>query len=392
MRDIKGVRVVRPGRVRQLALLGCAAALVCAAFAASSLARASDTPRRPPRPHPLARPFAVTTTRGTFHPITWDGHVHTRYSPDAVMEPRDVLALGQRHGLDAILFTDHGSTRAAGDVQALSAIAKSAPGEEIGGVYGHAVTWNTPINDPAVPARTSLAERSAYAHRSGGVIVLAHPGWWIRGNDQDPAQWMTADALRSGGLSAGIDAIEIWNGQYERPTRKLVEAWADLLDHGVFVPVVGDSDFHDPRFHRIGHPHNVALCTTPDVACILDATKHGRVYITDGPALGFSANDALSGDVVSGEPGSELHVSIEAISPGGGTLLLYLGHDEAERVTLDPHEKTSAAFDLKMPAEDSYLRVEIEQPTTRPGRGGPVLMLLSNPILLDPTPARASWR
>ena len=222
------------------------------------------------------------------------------------------------------------------------------------------------------------------------MIVLAHPGWWINGRRKDPAGWMQADALRAGGVSADIDAIEIWNGVYSAPTRKLVAAWVDLLDHGLYVPVVGDSNFHNPRIHRLGHPHNVALCRTPDIACILDATKHGRLYITNGPSLAFSANDALPGEVVSGDPGSALHVSIEALAPGGGTLMLYLGHDQVERVTLDPSDKTRVEI-LKMPAEDGCLHVEIEQPSLHPGRPD-VLTLLSNPILLDPPPARPGWR
>jgi hypothetical protein len=250
--------------------------------------------------------------------------------------------------------------------------------------------WNTPERDPD-SSRASLAKRSGYAHANGGMIVLAHPGWWIRGRREDPAKWMRPSYVRGGGKSADIDAIEIWNGVYSAPTRKLVAGWVELLDAGVYVPVVGGSDFHNPRTHRLGHPRNVALCETPDVACILDAAKHGRLYISDGPSLAFTANEALPGDVVSGAPGSLLHVALEAVAPGGGTLVLYLGHEVIQRVEIDAQEKTTAAFDLTMPAEDSYVWVEIEQPSTNPGRP-PVLMLLSNPILLDPEPARASWR
>ena len=297
----------------------------------------------------------------------------------------------QRLGLDAIIFTDHGSTRAASEVQELSAIAKSAPGQEVGGPFGHAVMWNTPDRDLADSSRTSLAKRAAYAHAHGGLIVLAHPGWWIRGVREDPANGIRAANLRSGGKSADIDAIEIWNGVYSAPTRKLIASWVDLLDDGLYVPVVGGSDFHNPHTHRLGHPRNIALCETPDIACILDAAKHGRLYISDGPSLVFTANDALAGEVVGGAPGSALHVSIEALAPGGGTLVLYLGHAAIERVALDAREKTTATFDLVMLADDSYLRVEIEQPSPHPDRP-PELTLLSNPILLDPDPARPSWR
>jgi hypothetical protein len=341
-------------------------------------------------PHVYAQPASVTTSVGTFVPISFDGHVHTRHSPDAVTDPHALLALAHRLGLDAILFTDHGSTRAAGEV--VGDMVLSAPGQEIGGQFGHAVMWNTqPPASTTRAFRTSLAQRSAFAHDNGGLIVLAHPGWWIRGNRQDPAGWITPEAIVSGGRSADIDAVEIWNGVYSVPTRKLVDAWVHLLDLGIYVPVVGGSDFHNARIHRLGHPRNVALCKTRDIAGVLEAAKHGHLYITDGPSLVFTANDALPGDVVSGQPGDPIHITLEVVAPEGGTLLVFVGHDEYKRIELDPKGKTTETLELPMPAQDSYLRVEVEQ---LPGhrRGGTAVGLLSNPILLDALPARTSWR
>jgi hypothetical protein len=180
---MRGVNDVRPRRAiaarpkRRAVFASGATLLLCTVFAASSFARSSSGPHRHvSAARPRAQPLAITTSHGTFLPISFDGHVHTRYSPDARSDPRLVLALAQRLGLDAVIFTDHGSTRAAGDVQDLSAIAKSAPGQEIGGPFGHAVMWNTPERDPD-SSRASLAKRSGYAHANGGMIVLAHPGW-----------------------------------------------------------------------------------------------------------------------------------------------------------------------------------------------------------------------
>jgi hypothetical protein len=339
-------------------------------------------------PHAYAQPFSVTSGDATYYPVAFDGHVHTRHSPDAITDPHVVLDIAQRIGLNAVIFTDHGSTRAASE--GIGHAVASAPGQEIGGQFGHAVMWNTQERDSTRDAfHVSLAERAEFAHSRGGLIVLAHPGWWIAGNKRDPLGWMLPEALQGRGVSTAIDAIEIWNGVYSAPTRKLIDAWTRLLDLGIYVPIVGNSDFHNARIHRLGHPRNVALCKTPELACVYESVKHGRLYITDGPALGLTANGALPGDVLSALPNAAIDVTVEALAPVGGTLSLFVGHERVQRIDLPVNERSRQVLAIPMPSEDSFLRVEIEQPGPH---GGPVLGLLSNPILLDVEPARASWR
>jgi len=343
-------------------------------------------------PHPVvyAPPMSLTTRAGTLVPVAFDGHVHTWHSRDAFEDPLAVVSLARALGLDAVLFTDHGNTRAAADGADNSEGILTVPGEEVGGPFGHALLWNAALAEKLHPETTSLATRARYVHESGGVIVLAHPGWWIAGNAHDPAEWMAPAAFRPNGRSRGLDAIEIWNGVYPRHTRKLVAAWTRLLDLGFFVPIVGDSDFHNHRVHDLGHPHNVALCASKNVADVLDAVRRGQLYVTDGPALAIQANDVTLGGVVHGRPGDPVRVELEALAPVAGELVLFQGSSVVERVALDADKPTTWTRTLPMPEQDSYLRVEIN------GRGaaghGTSLQLLSNPILLDPDPTRAAWR
>jgi hypothetical protein len=158
----------------------------------------------------------------------------------------------------------------------------------------------------------------------------------------------------------------------------------------VFVPIVGNSDFHRFHFHRLGSVHNIALCDRPELAsCLWPAVRAGRVMVTDGPAAVLSVNDRLPGSIVqsAGEP---LRVAVEALAPQGGTLRVYLGKQVVHTLALAPGMRTSQSWDIPSPSADSYVRIDIARPELR--RGQPPVSLLSNPVLIDVGPQRTGWR
>ena len=335
---------------------------------------------RVPGGHAFA-PLAPLEIAGRpFYPYAFDGHVHTEESPDADHPPHEVLEGAARVGLDALVFTDHGSPHAklvSGRLAGVHAFA----GQEIGGPFGHAVFWNVSDKQLVAPSRTSLAERAAFAHAHGGLVVLCHPGWWIEGRAEDPIGWMTPEALAKGGLSGDIDALELWNGVYDAPLRKLIGLWESALEAGVFVPIVGNSDFHRFRAHRLGGPRNVAHCERPEPErCLWDAVKAGRLFVTDGPSLLFSADDKAMGETLESKPGASLRVHVSTASPRGGELRVLLGRTRVRTVPLPVNAQVDEQFELAAPGSSSYLRVEIV-------RGEPeVVELLSNVIRVKVVP------
>jgi hypothetical protein len=326
----------------------------------------------------------------TYHPYIIDGHVHSHHSPDARHSPSEIIQTAARLNMDAIVFTDHGSIRSLREFSSFEGPVTPFIGAEIGGAYGHAVYWNVPEEDPHVPSKTSLQQRCDFAHAHDGLLVLAHPGWWISGNERDPMEWMTASALRRGGTAGAIDAIELWNGVYRTPLPKLIDAWLGLIDEGVYVPIVGDSDFHQYRFHQLGDAHSIVWCDKPEIkTCLWPAVKQGRVIVSDGPSAVFSVNGQLPGSVVEIKA-QPLEVKIEALAREGGTLRLYRGRDVIEQRKLTPGVNAAFTFSVDAPSQDSLLRIDIER--AQRTRGQTPISLLSNPVLLDVAPLRASWR
>ena len=326
----------------------------------------------------------------TFYPFILDGHVHSHHSPDAKHPPSQIMETAARLNMDAIVFTDHGSIRALREFNAFTGPVTPFIGAEIGGAFGHAVYWNVPEEDPQVPRATSLAQRCDFAHAHDGLLVFAHPGWWISGNARDPMEWMTPSALRRGGAAGSVDAIELWNGVYRSPLPKLIDAWVALIEAGVYVPIVGDSDFHQYRFHQLGDAHSIVWCDKPEIkSCLWSAVKQGRVIVSDGPSAVFSVNGQLPGSIipVGKEP---LEVRVEALARAGGTLRLYRGRELIEQRKLTPGVNAVFTFSVAAPLADSLLRIDIER--VQRSRGQTAVSLLSNPVLLDVPPLRADWR
>ena len=221
----------------------------------------------------------VTVGGRRFEVHAFDGHVHTEHSMDARLPTRQVLAVAEAVGLDTLIITDHGTTSADREVQAYGGPLSVLIGAEVGGDYGHALLWNLRNREGMAVAAESMPTLGAFARRHGALAVLAHPGWWFGHHPWDPRRWMHIDALRRGGISETVDALELWNGQYWHRTRELIDEWAALIEQGIFVPVVGSSDFHLLTRQRLGVPFNAFLCPVgaDRAACLVEAVRGGRL-------------------------------------------------------------------------------------------------------------------
>lgn len=366
-----------------------AAADAAADATARSLPPAPARARREdPRHFPAFGPLSIAGA--TYYTYRFEGHVHSSHSRDAKHPTVEILAAAEKLGLDALVITDHGASYAYADFPKYSGKLVPFVGREIGGQFGHAVVWNTREEDVHTPATTTLQERADFAHRNGGLLVFAHPGWWIDGRARNPLEWMTPEAMRKGGVAGDVDAIELWNGVYRTPLPRLIKAWEKLLDAGVYVPIVGNSDFHSFGSHRIGNAHNIALCDKPDVStCLWPAVQKGRIVVTDGPAAVFTVNDQLPGSILAAD-GSPLRVTAEALAPEGGTLRVYAGKDVVHTLELQPGVRAQATWEIASPAADSYVRIDILR--AKPDPKKTAISLLSNPVVLDVAPLRESWR
>jgi predicted metal-dependent phosphoesterase TrpH len=154
-----------------------------------------------------------------------DLHVHTIYSHDSLITPKDLVFYAKKRGLTAVAITDHdtieGALKIAEEIDFLI-----IPGIEVSSRNGHIVGLN--LQEP-VQKGLSSDETVDKIHDAGGIAVACHPF-----------------ALFKGSLgkhtSAKFDAIETINASafpFSRSTKKAQE----IADH-FGIPCVAGSDAH----------------------------------------------------------------------------------------------------------------------------------------------------
>ena len=343
--------------------------------------------------------FPDITARGqTYRVMTFDGHTHTAFSRDAVHPIADFMWLAETRDLDMVVITDHGATSARRHLDRhYHGPVAPVIGSEIGGSFGHAVVYGLATDvDLSTESMQAVGD---HVHGGGGVVVLAHPGWWIGTNSFNPRRWMQYDALRRGGIGDEIDALELWSQVYWHRSRLLVNDWAALLDQGLYVPIVGNSDFHRALSHQLGIPRNACLCPlerdgslrgSPQ-QCLLSAVREGRLFVTDGPSVDLQLAGRIPGEIVPSLPHTLLPVVVRAMAPEGGELQLYVGSTIHTRFALSPGVAREEHLVVAVPEGDSYVRVEIARLAQTEDE--PPFSLLTNPIRIDVLPARDDgWR
>jgi predicted metal-dependent phosphoesterase TrpH len=162
-----------------------------------------------------------------------DLHVHTRYSPDATLRPRELIARAQEAGLDRIAITDHNTMDGAFEARSidpdfviLGEEIDSAEGTDLIGLF---------LQEP-IPRGLPLVEIAARIRAQGGIVYAPHPFAYIYKPNRHAQRAMDA-----------ADVVEAVN------SRAFLSRWNQLA-HAAGVarglPVVAGTDAHFP--HEIG--------------------------------------------------------------------------------------------------------------------------------------------
>ncbi len=186
--------------------------------------------------------------------IKADLHVHTTYSNDSLITPKDLVYYSKKNGLNAVAVTDHNKLHSA------QKIAKETdfliiPGMEVSSSEGHIVALN--IQEP-IPKGFTARETVEQIHRQGGVAIACHPFVRFKG------------CLRER-VCETFDAIEIINARavpYQNSVKKAQET-AERLK----LSRVGGTDAHYGP--QIGFGHTKIETAEPSVEAICKAIVAG---------------------------------------------------------------------------------------------------------------------
>jgi predicted metal-dependent phosphoesterase TrpH len=107
-----------------------------------------------------------------------DLHVHTVYSPDSLITPKELVYYAKQSGLNAVAVTDHNR------VEGALKIAKETdfliiPGTEVSSLHGHIVGLNV---REVIPKHLSAEETVERIHAVGGLAIACHPYALLKGS------------------------------------------------------------------------------------------------------------------------------------------------------------------------------------------------------------------
>lgn len=186
--------------------------------------------------------------------IKADLHVHTTYSKDSMITPKELVFYAKKSGLNAVAVTDHNR------VEGALKIAKETdfliiPGIEVTSADGHIVGLNV---KEVITRGLSAVETVTRIHAAGGVAVACHPYVLFKG-------------CLGNNVCAEFDAIEIINAR-AFPFKRSVKEATEAAEHFKLSRVAGTDAHYGPQ---IGYGYTV-IDAEPNIDDIAKAIVDGH--------------------------------------------------------------------------------------------------------------------
>jgi predicted metal-dependent phosphoesterase TrpH len=187
--------------------------------------------------------------------INADLHVHTTFSKDSLITPKDLIFYAKKRGLNAVAVTDHdqldGAYKIAKETDFLI-----IPGIEVSSDDGHIVALN--VNE-LIPKGLSAVETVERIHKAGGVAIACHPYVYFKG------------CLREN-VCATFDAIEVINARAV-PFKSSVKKAEEAAKKFGLSRVAGTDAHYGPQ---IGYGYTAIDAAEPTVDAIAKAIVDGH--------------------------------------------------------------------------------------------------------------------
>lgn len=279
--------------------------------------------------------------------VRGDLHSHTVFS-DGSSYPSQVAMAARAAGLDFYGITDHNRAH---PLEGLVPTGPDwpilVPGVEVTTYAGHFNVWGSNRwYDFRNPSEAGLQRSVDLARADGAFVSMNHPKPF--GPD-----WEFPDVT-------GFDAIEVWNGWWNKLNSVSTRFWDQRLRRGDRVPPLGGSDMHrlfgptkdDNPFvwAVLGYPTTWVKATRPVTPeSIFAAIRRGDIFISESP----------SGPQIYAELNTK---SIEGTVVGGkGDALLAIDQTGIfHALALATEDQT---FEFEVSTRSAYVRLELHRAT-----------------------------
>jgi hypothetical protein len=309
---------------------------------------------------PAARPTTHRRSRtGWFR---GDLHTHTVHS-DGRRRLEEMADAATTAGLDFIVSTDHNTNSAnRAWTSAATRDLEIVAGEEVTTRHGHWLAIGLPpegwVDWRYAPRDGVFEDYAAQVRADGGLVVAAHPAVPLPG-----CAWEFG--------YQDVDAIEVWNGQWNVDDEMTLRIWHQLLRQGRRIAAVGGSDSHVAT-QPVGRPQTIVYADDLSTSGLVDGIRRGRCYIAESDAISLALNASRDHEMVevAAEVSGAPDATISVITDGG-----CVGRTKTDRDGFGSVMWTAPTDAAR------FARVEVRRRSRFPS-----MLALSNPVWIDLVP------
>lgn len=312
-----------------------------------------------------------------------DLHIHSSES-DGTESVKDIVQAARKANLNFIAITDHNTISPWQYYKKYKDILL-IPAMEISTHHGHAnalglqewVDWRLGYRN------RDMNDIIKDTHMQGALFSINHPGM-INHRGEKSFRLQDVD------LNC-VDCIEIWNApwtMYNMSSNKQSrDLWTKLLNEGYRLTALAGSDLHSLDSHKkkIGYLINYVYSENLSQVCLLKAIQQGRVFMTLGPEIYFTAEYEASvymiGDVIKKKKEKYIKFLIRAINVSHDMEIHVIKDGQLfERYNVENENIFVADFE-DLASEEGWYRVEIHNKITDEEEDS--LQAITNPIYVS---------
>ncbi len=274
--------------------------------------------------------------------ISADLHMHCSNSFDSAVSPEDRVISCVAEGVEFMVVSDHDFV-----TDPVPTIRKLGLEKWIAGAAGVEITTRGMghynvfplLPDPTKPGNGTILWQNKTPEKifaevrslpTRPLLIINHPRFstiaYFTPYGFDPE---TCTATKPG-FSLDFDALELFNGKAQTDLPLLLRDWFGLLNHGYRITATAGSDSHTLTHDEVGYARNFVFVGTGDEgsgtrngtddprqvtpAMIVRAVKEGRVVISLGPFVTFTADGQPIGSLIS-KPQGDIVLKIRVQAP-----------------------------------------------------------------------------
>ncbi len=284
-----------------------------------------------PEQKPVKVSFSLRRSVDTKGWIAADLHMHCSNSFDSAVSLEDRIISCAAEGLEFIVMSDHDFV-----TDPTPAIRKLGLERWLAGTAGVEVTTRGMghynvfplVPDPQKPGNGAIqwqnktpeqifAEVRSLPNRP--LLIVNHPRFstlaYFTPYGFDPD---TCTASKPG-FSLDFDAMELCNGKAQTDLDILLRDWFGLLNHGYRIAATAGSDSHTLTQDEVGYARNFVYVGDDEpkqvtLEKVLQAFREGRVVVSLGPFVTFTADDQPIGSLLS-KPKGDISLKIQVQAP-----------------------------------------------------------------------------